>query len=1205
MSKFIEIQNAIKGLGPGEYQRFCSEYSTKKFEFSNMHDLGSKEGTNKTTKGIPDSYSIDENQKYTLLMYGTVEKKSIAKLTKDIKDACDEKKTGITKEQIKEIICFHTNTNIKPGDYNKLINLVPGIKITLIDIDSMSHDIYENYQGIAYDFLNIPIDTNQISDIKTFIERYDKFSINSPLGLDFIYRKDKDLIYQNIMNSKMTIISGKPGNGKTKISLEVLKELEKKENYIPLCIRINGLNLYNDIKTSIKSDKKYIIFIDDINNLNGLNSIIDLIITNKNERIKIVATIRDYLLDEVLNKLNACIEPNIYLLNKMEDSELIDILEKNYNVINKEWQKKILKISNGNPRLAIMSFIAVRDEKIKSLNSVYDVFKNYYDNIFKEKNISAREIDILFYISLLSPISTSNEIVKKFLNDLQIFDINEFKKLRDMELIDYFNEDALKICDQNFANYLLYKYLIVDKTIKVSVLLKQLYPNFINKFINAINMINEQFYNEETLNYIIAEINKVWNEEAYNNDWKFVEYFHNVNPSKALLKIKNKVDSYTKEELPEEIKYNSNVYLNDSLLSLISDFKNTDYLKLSFELLLSYLEKRPGLYNEICKSIKDYWLVKQLHPNFALEIEIINILYSKYKEETNIKMKDIFQILLEQSLLYCLKLEFHISEQGKNARTINLITLKLQESENVFLFRKKLFDVVFQLCGENESNYNILLNEQIWFYDTDQKEILKSDIQYLDENYFIHWKNISIIQGKILYLLKSKCEKLEIEVPSSLERYKECSEFLIINIFEKYDYDKSNEELISYLENKNIESYIKIFQTLSKIEKQNLKVKNWEIHSSLEILFKYLIEKDVSLFKDVFNSYLDEDCPFVNGLFFIRNILDKDLLDNLIDNIIKSNTSKKYYLLTCILNNYCNKKYIFIVKDFIKNQNTDNKYTLSIVSIIEYSKYNKGLLENYTKEILDQDEFGLYSGYTNAFSDEEYIEVIYNAFANKELLEKLYLKSMECHGDYEGNLGYLLCINNYDLLNKILETNRYDHTGKIKNIIKKIWTHPNHSEIISYNYNKIVNSSLGYLRLHLLFESDTDKNIKNNQIEWFKNKILEFKNDKEKIYCLFYVIGEKENSLKEELILFLLDNTNNIEVFKNANLFSHSESWSGSRIPNIEQKIEFIQLLLNKIKEKDNLLYIEHINYLNERIENYKQEIKRTQIEEYIDDFLN
>ena len=52
--------------------------------------------------------------------------------------------------QIKEIICCYTNTNIKPGDDNKLRNLAPGIKITLIDIDSMAHDICENYTHLSW-----------------------------------------------------------------------------------------------------------------------------------------------------------------------------------------------------------------------------------------------------------------------------------------------------------------------------------------------------------------------------------------------------------------------------------------------------------------------------------------------------------------------------------------------------------------------------------------------------------------------------------------------------------------------------------------------------------------------------------------------------------------------------------------------------------------------------------------------------------------------------------------------------------------------------------------------------------------------------------------------------------------------------------------------------------------------------------------------
>lgn len=1206
MSRFVEIQSKVLSLGPGEYQRLCSAYIKKKYRLNNMHDIGSKEGTNKTTIGIPDSYSIDENQKYTLLMYGTVEKKSVKKLEKDIKDAFNSKKTGITQEQIKEIVCFHTNTNIKPGDYNRLINLIPNIKITLIDIDTLAHDIDENYQSIASDYLNILIDTNQISDIDTFIERYDKSSINSPLKIDFVYRKDKDLIYKSINESKMTIISGKPGNGKTKIAIEVLKEIEQKEQYNTLCVRINGQELYNDVKKALDNDKKYIIFIDDINNLNGIQSIIDLIITNKNENIKILATVRDYLLDEVMKKIKVCIEPSVFVLNKMEDSEIISILENTYNVKNTDWQQKILKISNGNPRLAIMSFISVRDGKIDSLNSVYDVFKNYYEDIFNQKKLSQYEINILFYISLLSPISTSNEIVKKIFNDLQIYDINVFKKLRDIELIDYYNEDALKICDQNFANYLIYKYLIIDKIIKISNLLKQIYPNFISRFINIINMINEQFYSEETLNYITDEINVVWKTEPYNNDWNFMSYFHNINVPKSLLKIKEKIDSYAKEEFPDEIKYNDNVYMRDDLISLLSDFKNTEYLKISFELLLSYLDKRPGLYNEICKGIKDYWLIKSPDTDFSLELELINILYLKYKTSDKIKMKEIYKIILENVLLYCLELQFRYSEQGKNSRTINLVTFELQGNEKVFEFRKKIFDIVIQLCDEDEKNYNLLLNNSIWFYAEEQKEIFKSDIKFLDEHIFTNWENISIMQSKILYQLKEKCKKFEIEIPTSLEKYNECPEFLIINMFEKYNYERKNDELISYLKNKDNQNYSVMFFAIKKVDEYNINIDRWKVQGSLNLLFEYVLENDKESFNDIFKLYLDADCPFENGIYCIRGITDKDIIEKMLENIITSTVPLKYHLLSCILNNYCDEKYLPIVTDFIKNQKgVKNKYTLSIEAVYEYSKFNKELLENYTKDVLIQNNFEIYSSFTNSFIDESFVEIIYNAFENKEILEELYLKTVNCHSDYEGNLGYLLCINNRDFLSKILELESSDYTGKIKNIVKNIWSYIDYKKIISYSYDKIIESYSGYLRLHKLFDFDDEEEIKNRQLEWFKEKILEIKDDKEKIHYLFYIVCEKENSFKKELIIFLLDNTSDVDVFKNVNLFSYSESWRESRVPIIERKIEFIQSILEEIKSKNDLSYIYHIEYLNEKIKFYKAQIKETQIKEYLDDFFN
>jgi hypothetical protein len=135
MSKFLKIQQGILGLSPGEYQRFCADYIIKKKNYKNVHDIGSKEGTNKTTRGIPDAYNINEDGTYSLLMYGTVEKQSISKLEKDIKDAYSKNKTGILPDKIKEIICFHTNANISPGDCDKLKNLYDNVNIELIDIN--------------------------------------------------------------------------------------------------------------------------------------------------------------------------------------------------------------------------------------------------------------------------------------------------------------------------------------------------------------------------------------------------------------------------------------------------------------------------------------------------------------------------------------------------------------------------------------------------------------------------------------------------------------------------------------------------------------------------------------------------------------------------------------------------------------------------------------------------------------------------------------------------------------------------------------------------------------------------------------------------------------------------------------------------------------------------------------------------------------
>lgn len=90
MNKINVIQNAIKELEGGSFQKLFDAYLYKKYQFNNIQTLGVQEGTNKTTLGIPDSFVLTKNKKYILIMYGTVQNDGFQKIKKDIL-SCFEK----------------------------------------------------------------------------------------------------------------------------------------------------------------------------------------------------------------------------------------------------------------------------------------------------------------------------------------------------------------------------------------------------------------------------------------------------------------------------------------------------------------------------------------------------------------------------------------------------------------------------------------------------------------------------------------------------------------------------------------------------------------------------------------------------------------------------------------------------------------------------------------------------------------------------------------------------------------------------------------------------------------------------------------------------------------------------------------------------------------------------------------------------------
>ena len=234
MSFITAIENAIVQLGPGEFQKFCDTFLSKMDKYGAIAGLGMETGTLKTTQGNPDTYFLRDNGKYVFVVYTTQQKNIYVKIKEDIEKCLDVKKTGLLPTEIEEIVCCHTSSNLSAGADKKLHKLCSdyGIILTIYGVDEIAQQIYRNYRIIARDFLNIPIDTNQIMSVTDFIVQYDASETAAPLDTVFQNRVDElGTLKLSIRNNKAVVVHGAAGVGKTRLVLEAVRAIAQEDNY--------------------------------------------------------------------------------------------------------------------------------------------------------------------------------------------------------------------------------------------------------------------------------------------------------------------------------------------------------------------------------------------------------------------------------------------------------------------------------------------------------------------------------------------------------------------------------------------------------------------------------------------------------------------------------------------------------------------------------------------------------------------------------------------------------------------------------------------------------------------------------------------------------------------------------------------------------------------------------------------------------------
>lgn len=1232
MSKINIIQNAIKELEGGSFQKLFDAYLYKKYKFKNIQTLGVQDGTNKTTKGTPDSFVIGDDGKYILIMYGTVGTEAFGKMKNDILSCFNKDKLVIDENKIKKIICAYSSTNIHVEQQEELKSMILGIDIETIGLSTISHDLLVNFPFLAAEFLHIQVDTHQIFSRDEFIKVYDKNGMNAPLGMDLHYReKEKEQLYSAICSSKITLVTGASGVGKTRLVLEVCKQFEA-EGWNVLCVKNNGELLYNDIQYYTSDEEKYILFIDDANQTTSLEYILDYVTTiSHNNIIKIVMTVRDYAKHRVKSIVCQYMIPQEILVKVLKDEEIKEVLKENLGILNGEWLDRITQIAKGNVRLAILAGKISIDNGFFAIRNATDIFAQYYGKIIETTELTEDAINALFVISLLGAIRYKESIIAQKIMEMTNINSECFivlcHDLNDRELIDLYQDEVAKVSDQSLGNYILEYILIEKKTISIFQLLQIGFPEFSNKLVYALNTLIKLFYSEDTKNYIEEQVNMSWNKADQSQQAEYLKCFHALNEEKSLSILKQKIDSIKCIEMDIsqvdiESKKNSNSIRCEEI-AILSSFKYSEYFEDAMDLMLLYYKKRPDLIMDFYFAFSDRlsFDVNSHKLDYDQELKMVNCLWKYANEGKDINVT----ILLLHVFKELLKCSFHRTESTENSRSFTMYNLQILYTDGIKKLRNYIWGVLSRLYLN--SRYIKLLSDIISYCyisglePEEAKQIQQYDLQCIKEKFLDKWENLTFEQCKILREPEKHSEWVKIENRDLFDRYTENKDFMIYCTLVKEhingktweeDEAKRKNQIKEMIKDYKIEDYAHLF-SICRICEENKDKEGWSLKSGIDIIFT-ILESEPEVYLDVVRSYLQYQAPYGdNANRIVSKLLTNFGIEQTNKIIEEKDFSYKHNWESAIWKtapkDMLNKELTIDFLNFMKREaSLEMPDFPSILCVEKYREYDAKIVSKVSEIIIDSPPKN--SFYIAKFFDYAYqettIQIILDLFLNEwELLGSLYLLALGEHFDYNGRLLIELVKRKKsfwrDVTQKLhgnIHRTSYEHK-----VFENIWEMDSYKELIKIAYENMLGDYFGFMvedegAAIFANSKETSEFVKNRKKDWIKDYIEENIGNSSNLKMIFNVIATFLPSDRIEFLLELMHYTKDIEVFKSIPLFACSSSWSGSEVPLIEKKIDFLSDLITSLKGAD---FIEHRAYLKERknsYESYKQDIL---IKEYLE----
>lgn len=1248
MSKVNQIEKALVEIDATKFHKLIDSYLSKKYSYD-IQSNGSKLAEDKPIKGTPDSFAVLDSGQYVFMEYTAQKTNILNKFLKDLNECFNESKTKISISKIEKII-LACNSDIKLGEIEILKSKCQkhNIDCTIFTNSMISNDLNNNFSTIAKDFLNIEIDTNQILDYDDFIKTYDSNKYSTSLNTSFKFREDEIEKFDNLLNSsQMIFITGGAGVGKTKFALEECKKYANKNQYEFKAILNRGVNLFDDIKAHFK-DKKYLILIDDINRVYQALEYIQEYYSDKirDNKIKIVATVRDYAKSTILERVPQAIIKEEIELRQFSEKEIKSIIQDEYQITNSIYLEKIVEVSQGNPRLALMSARVAKETD--KLDSIYDV-TTIYDEYFKtvNKDISIYEnynlLISIVIISFFRVVDKSNiEQMKLIESSFNISTLEfwiEVEKLNNLEIVDLYQNEVVKISDQILSMYLFYKIVFIDKKIDIYTILNNFLPQYQKRVIDTLSPLFQTFNSSTIKEELKISIDKLWTK--YENDEEnlllVMHIFWFLKQTDILIYIDNKIDDLVKQKLDLELldfwKKDTN-NRNDKLLDILSVFSSDhDNIAVAIELIVKYLKKEPSkLLQIITKLIKNYGYQNDSYRyRYSKESQLVDTLWKLTDNGEDILITKLFIRISS----YLVKTEFEDNKFKGNQYT--MLFYKLGETDTLQSLRKNIFEKVFSLYENQEYKNDILkligeypsglsyrygiTKVELW----DSKHIL----DFINNNFNKNsYEECSILQH-FLDALDSKNIEYDKRVREDFQHKDyDIEKILMSDNVDIYLENKNTdnidleaidkilmERLLIFFKDYSFEDWKNLFNLCTRIDK-NKGRDNYKLTNNFNALLNILAKNNSQLYVQVVTEYLKLGNPLSLNL----NVLS-------LINIIGKNKTYK------LLNQYdYDHKDSLLFQFFMvlpKEQIAENE-VVELLSLYKNTKtvlYSNSLnyLENYffIKPTILIEIIGIVLDRTKE-EEKNFIGAICDIFNihsnifknletyfidNLQLLKNIYLLCLENNKnhDYDSSvLNKILTIDNSfieEYINHIFNKESYISSYDIANDFLIIWDRYDYEEVIFKIVDTLFdikqNTYISGDSLKAFFEYEKNNEIKEKVNGFIKNLIQKYSENEKYLIFIFELISEYPYEKRKEFVEYFLNCNQSFEIFDKLSLEPSQWSWEGSRVPMLEKEKEYFESILSILSD---IKLLKHKQKIKEIIEWKKKDIEKEKRNDFMSD---